>query len=230
LPAKKVFDQTQTASAFKNNIEALDDFIDFSGAPGAKIINKQLQSIRSTMRRELIRQALLTKNPQFVTAMRKWAKKEDALDALKLRYGANGETFVSTLYGKSKTERQEAFDALEKAFKDQGLKFKARAKLSRLADELQKRDFIEVSPGQFKLGAPRGSASVPGGAGAPGFIASVAGKLISPNTAKSAVNFFEGTLKAGKIPAELTEAGLDAASIGAIINFLNSSANQQPTQ
>jgi len=200
---REILSKTSEAALFKRKQRALDDIIDWK-ATGAKVTDKALKQIRKTMSDELFEVAKKTKNQEFILATNSARKKLKAIEDFKVRHGTNFESFVENLFGKGKSETIKNLGEIEKVF---GIKIKDRAKLAKLSSELEPRDFAVA------LAAPRR-------VGEAFNVSSLLGSVISPSAAIKAVNILEGLGKGAGGAADLAEAGIDAAQLGAITNFM----------
>jgi len=145
-----------------------------------------------------------TKNQEFILATNSARKKLKAIEDFKVKHGTNFESFIQNLFGKGKGETIKNLGEIEKIF---GIKIKDRAKLAKLASELEPRDFAVA------LAAPRR-------VGEAFNVSSLLGSVISPSAAVKTVKVLEGLGKGAGGAGDLAEAGIDAAQLGAVISFM----------
>ena len=138
-----------------------------------------LKAARNRMKTDLVDAATASGNTEFVDAMKQYAEVLGKVDDVNTFLGKTAKTranraesFVSTLFGKNKTEKREALKKLEEVF---GTNFIEEAKLAKLASEfgesgvpgLVPRGFTGKALGSIQAGL--GGAAVVGG-GLPGAI------------------------------------------------------------
>lgn len=141
------------AATFREIRKELDQLAgDAFGKESNKFVTA-VKEARHTMADDLVQAAEASGNPEYTQAMRSMAEKIRAADNLKQFLGksaqtreARAESFVSTLFGKNKEERQKAVEAMGQIFGDD---FLHQSKLAHLAAELGDGGKPSLLPRQF---------------------------------------------------------------------------------
>lgn len=141
------------AVTFREIRKELDQLAgDAFGKESNKFVTAVKQA-RHTMADDLVQAAEASGNQEYTQAMRGMAEKIRAADNLKQFLGksaqtreARAESFVSTLFGKNKEERQKAVEAMGQIFGDD---FLEQSKLAHLAAELGDGGKPSLLPRQF---------------------------------------------------------------------------------
>jgi len=165
-------------------------------------IKKKMIKIGKTMRKEIRKAAIDSKQPQIVEKLESMHDKFEAMDEIRRKVNNNSETFILNLFGKGKTSQQEALKQLEKLFKgDKRLEGAfSLAKMRALGEKLDADDFLS-----------RGFATRGGG-----FT-----KLLPAVASPRGLNIAgEVTGGLSDITAKIAKAGFDAAQTAAIIRIL----------
>lgn len=123
----------------KIRVDVDKDIGDAFGKESGEYVNA-LKDLRHGMAQDLIESAEQSGNPQYVELMKSYASKLQAIENAKQFLGKSAQTranraesFVSTLFGANKTERQNAVKAVGDIF---GEDFLEQTKLARLAAEI----------------------------------------------------------------------------------------------
>lgn len=141
------------AQAYREIRKELDVLAgDAFGKESNKFISAVKQA-RHQMADDLVKTAEASGNPEYIDAMQSMAKKLQTADNLKSFLGKSAQTreqraesFVSTLFGKNKEERQKAVQAMGEIF---GQDFIEQSKLAHLAAELGEGGKPSLLPRQF---------------------------------------------------------------------------------
>lgn len=140
------------ASEFKALRQRLDQNIDFS-KEGSNIINDALKKTRKEMASDLVKAAEESGNKEYADAMKIWSEKLKAKDKLTRILGKTKETreervqsFVSNLFGKNKSNRQNILKEIDNIL---GENFSEQAKLLKLSSELGEGGIAKVFPASF---------------------------------------------------------------------------------
>jgi hypothetical protein len=195
------------APVFRQIRKEIDGLIgDSFGKESGAYVNALKQS-RYQMADDLVKSAESSGNPDYVDAMKSMSQKLQVADKLKSFLGKSAQTrdtraesFVSTLFGKNKTDRQEAVKAMEQLF---GGDFTAEAKLANLAAELGPEGKAGLLPRQFTGRAALGPT-----------VAALGGHFVNPVAGAPALALSSPRLAAGML------SGADAVD-----RFVNSSVS-----
>lgn len=141
------------AVQFRAIRKEIDDLVgDAFGKESGQYVSA-LKQARYQMADDLVKSAEASGSPEYVEAMKTMAQKLQTADKLKSFLGKSAQTrdnraesFVSTLFGKNKTDRLQAVKAIEDLF---GGDFVAESKLANLAAELGPEGKAGLLPRQF---------------------------------------------------------------------------------
>lgn len=190
------------AVAYREIRKELDQLAgDAFGKESNKLITA-VKMARHQMADDLVKTAEASGNPEYTQAMADMATKIKAADNLKSFLGksaqtreARAESFVSTLFGKNKEERQKAVQAIGEIF---GQDFIEQSKLASLAAQLGEGGKPSLLPRQFTGRSALGPLLTGGalhiGGGPAAVIPTV---LSSPKLAAGALGIADATARAG---------------------------------
>ena len=228
--------ETLTATNFRKLRIQFDEGIEF-GKPGFDAVENSFSRARKSMAQDLRRAAKKSGNTAFQGTMKTFSKKMEAISKLSKKLGKTrasqadrAETFVNTLFGKSKTARQGLVKDFDEIF---GAGFFDEIKTAKLSAELGSKGVPTLLPkpgGSRQIGAI--GAGVVGGAVAPIVLPAVAA-LSSPKVASKLIALFdvigEGTFKTSKGLAKLSvkDEVIASEAFNAIIKALPKSETEK---